>query len=284
MDIVLKLNEVSNIFFILAIIISFHAHGSTVGKGCFNDNLKSPECRTTTFGDFYFMLHYKNLSLENITEVVDGVLITEEWRNIKDYEGYYQVSNFGRVKRLPTVIKYTRWRNGDTRKWKEKIIKQCFSKGYLRLSLAMNGKIKNISVHQLVGINFIANPENKIGINHKKGIKTDNRSWELEWATSLENTQHAHKMGLVVRPLGADNPLSIQTYQYSLKGELIKIWDSTRTAERNGFHSRHVSACCLGKGRSHYGYVWSYTELSKDFFANKRFGRGGYNKKTTDTL
>jgi hypothetical protein len=109
--------------------------------------------------------------------------MVEIWKNIINYEGLYQVSNMGRVKSL--------W------KGKERILKSGKSIwGYYLVNLHKNGKIKTYSVHRLVGIAFISNPDNKPEINHIDGNKTNNRADNLEWCTHLENIEHAYIIGL----------------------------------------------------------------------------------------
>ena len=113
---------------------------------------------------------YKNLSLKDM----EG----EIWKDIKEYEGLYQVSNMGRVKSL----------NYRGCKGKERIMKQSFYyNGYLKISLKKNRKIKTIKVHRLVAIAFIPNVENKPEIDHKNTIKTDNRVENLRFVTHKEN-------------------------------------------------------------------------------------------------
>jgi hypothetical protein len=134
------------------------------------------------------MVHYRNLSLENIE--------CEIWKDIKDYEGLYQVSNMGRLKRLKRKIVTI---NNITKTVKEKILFQRINKkGYLVITLnkSKNGLVRTRSVHQLVGIAFIPNPENKITINHINGNKTDNKVSSIEWATQKENIEHAWRTGL----------------------------------------------------------------------------------------
>lgn len=63
-------------------------------------------------------------------------------------------------------------------------------KGYLRILIRENGKSHTVFVHRLVAMAYIPNPNNKPQINHKNGIKTDNRPENLEWCTNLENRQH----------------------------------------------------------------------------------------------
>lgn len=82
---------------------------------------------------------------------------------------------------------------------KTKILKNSFDKdGYVRICLKTKLNKRYFRINRLVAIYFIANPENKPFVNHKKGIKTDNRASELEWVTASENTQHAFDIGLMV--------------------------------------------------------------------------------------
>lgn len=99
----------------------------------------------------------------------------EEWKDIKDYEGLYQVSNLGRVKTL----------KGNTIR-----IGTPTHENYLRLKLYKNGKYKNKNVHRLVAEAFIQNPDNKTQVNHIDEDKTNNVVSNLEWVTAKENLNH----------------------------------------------------------------------------------------------
>lgn len=117
----------------------------------------------------------------------------EIWKDIPGYEGIYKISNLDRVKTLERFIDMGRC----IYKRKEKLMSLCKDKnGYLLIRLCKNKVKKMQKVHRLVAINFIPNPENKPEVNHKKGIKSDNRHFELEWSTSKDNTQHAQSIGL----------------------------------------------------------------------------------------
>jgi hypothetical protein len=110
----------------------------------------------------------------------------EVWKDIKDFEGLYQVSNLGNVKRLKSKGVLN-----------ERLIGSSIDRyGYVKRVLCKNGKMFHFTEHRLVGVTFIDNPENKSTINHINGIKTDNTVENLEWSTNLENKQHAIKTGL----------------------------------------------------------------------------------------
>lgn len=113
----------------------------------------------------------------------------EIWKDIKDYEGLYQVSNYGRVKSLERIIKHSR---GD-RLIKERILKQKNSSDkYLNSALHKNGIQKNIPTHHIVAIAFLnhINCGFKLVINHKNFDKHDNNVNNLEIVTSRQNCSH----------------------------------------------------------------------------------------------
>ena len=122
---------------------------------------------------------------------------TEIWKSVTNYEGYYEVSNLGRVRSLTRQIE--KRENGNitiltrTGKITTAIITE---KGYERVGLSKDAVQKNCLVHRLVGIEFIDNPEGKPQINHINGIKTDNNVDNLEWVTNEENFKHSVELGL----------------------------------------------------------------------------------------
>jgi hypothetical protein len=185
----------------------------------------------------------------------------EIWKEIEGYEGYYQISNFGRVRSVDRLIPF----KGRPRKHKGCVIKGSLSgrnRDYVTVILKKRGECKNFNVHRLVAIHFIPNPDNKPTVNHKNGNKQDNSVSNLEWATYKENINHAQKMGLFVNNFKGYQPHrnknNEHVYQYSLDGYFIMEHFSILEAARaNGIPKSGISRVCRGLQKSHYGFYFS---------------------------
>lgn len=124
--------------------------------------------------------------------------MVEVWKDIKDFEGLYQVSNLGRVRSLDRTVYQINPRSGNyfTFNYKGKILKQMNMSGYLVVSLSKDNIKNKYKIHRLVALSFLSNPENKREVNHIDGDKFNNNLSNLEWATSRENQIHAYETGL----------------------------------------------------------------------------------------
>lgn len=187
----------------------------------------------------------------------------EVWKDIKGYEGLYQVSNLGRIKSLP------RKRTIKT----ERILSPKFNKGgYLEVALCKNSKYKMCRVHRLVASAFIQNPENKREVNHIDGNKLNNKADNLEWVTPSENIRHAFKTGLIqlselqknrLGDLNRGNPSKNRkkVFQYDLHGNLIKEWYCISDVEKTlKIRTQNICACLKNKQKQAGGYIWKYAD------------------------
>lgn len=139
--------------------------------------------------------------------------MTEIWKDIEGYEGHYKVSNFGQIISIDRKVSY----RSSQKQVNERLIKFAVHKktGYQMCTLVNNKIKKQVTVHRVVAKAFIPNPDNKPEVNHINGIKTDNRSKNLEWVTSRENSIHSFKMKLQVCEKGEDR------YNSKLKSEQV---------------------------------------------------------------
>jgi hypothetical protein len=192
-------------------------------------------------------ISYMQMRLVDINQAANSEIL---WREIPGYEGLYAACHYGFVMNLKT---------------KKVLHNQVFKSGYVYATLCKNGKKKNRSLHRIIAMTFIPNPESKAEVNHKNGNKLDNHFALLEWSTPSENKKHAFATGLmkVKKPqLGRTNEKSIHSKpvdQYDLQGNLIKQWPSIAEAQRNGFTVANICKVCKGERPTHKGFIWKYS-------------------------
>lgn len=188
------------------------------------------------------------------------VRVAEEWRDIRGYEGKYQVSNLGKVKNLKT----------------KNILKGNYTRGYRYVVLCKNGSQSSPKVHRLVAETFVENPCGFECINHVDGDKANNHIDNLEWCTHSHNTLHSYELGLQEKQFGSKNHMykkrgklnakSKPVIMKSLEGENLKRFESVELAvswlKQRGHpkaRSSSISQCARGiKYKKAYGYKWEY--------------------------
>ena len=177
--------------------------------------------------------------------------MTEVWKDIEGYEGKYQISNLGNVKRLHRIVKsgakYT-----TIRVYEEKMLKQSLSKkGYRIISLYSDSGLKNHIVHRLVAQAFIPNPLKLPQVNHKDENKLNNVVENLEWCTAQYNNNYG------TRNYRNAQAKSQKIIQKDLNGNIIKEWESATEVEKQlGFEASSIRKCCLNKAKTAYKYYW----------------------------
>ena len=143
---------------------------------------------------------------------------TELWKDIAGFDGWYQVSSIGRVKRLKKVHCNHGKRNIVKR---ELILKQSLDrKGYLTVTVSNGIERKTQKVHRLVAKAFIPNPDNKPQVDHINRIRTDNRVENLRWATAKENSRNSNHQTMI-DAFGKTKGISEWAEDFDLKKETV---------------------------------------------------------------
>ena len=177
--------------------------------------------------------------------------MAEIWKDIKGYEGLYQVSNFGRIKSIGSYI----GRNQSNKIWccdKPEIIMhpEIINGNYLRVMLRKDGKSKHFLVHRLVAETFIPNPNNLPQINHKDQNPQNNVYTNLEWCTQRYNNLYGDRIDKVINKISK----KIQCVETNV------IYNSISDAYKalNKKYQGGISACCNNKAKTALGYHWKF--------------------------
>ena len=182
----------------------------------------------------------------------------EIFKDIKDLEGKYQVSNFGQI--LSLNYNHT---------GKPKLLKPRKDKiGYLTICIFKDRKKKNFKIHRLVAEAFLPNLDNLPCVNHKDENKENNfvgtpendyKDGNLEWCTYEYNINYGTRNEKASKAK-TNGKLSKKVLQFTLTGEFVREYPSMMEAQRNGFFQSAVSACCRGEKPQYKGFRWEYKE------------------------
>lgn len=181
-------------------------------------------------------------------------------KEIKNFPGYY-ISDTGKVF---SVFVPGSHKQGSELREKTATIN---NNGYNLIMLYNSKGHKNCLVHRLVAEAFLPNPEGLEQVNHKNGIKTDNKVTNLEWISRSDNMKHSFKV-LGQKPtwkgkFGKDFSRAKIVLQIEDGKVIAKFYGICEAQRQTGIDFRKISACCLGKRRYADGYKWEYAETAQ---------------------
>ena len=176
----------------------------------------------------------------------------EQWKDIKGFEDFYQISSRGRIRSKDRIVRANR---NATRLMKGKIIKPVICKnGYYEIHLKVNGKRTVKMLHRAVAEAFIDNPNDLPEVNHKDENPANNHASNLEWCTSKYNANYGTRNQRMVKDKYLKPVIMIGE-----NGEEIKRFKSLGEATREtGADISSIIRVCKGKQQTCVGYKWKY--------------------------
>lgn len=178
--------------------------------------------------------------------------MNEVWKDVDGFDGKYQVSNTGKVKSFRFSTRYSKKSEPFEHLLKPSLTRE----GYLHVTLYNGpGDRKKYTVHQLVAMAFIPNPQKYPTVNHKDENKLNNNVDNLEWCTYAYNnaygTARIRSMITKGRPVKQLTLEGIQIAEYCSIGIAAQLLNISKSG---------IKVCCAGKIHSFKGYVWRYAE------------------------
>lgn len=181
----------------------------------------------------------------------------EVWKDVVGYEGFYQVSNLGRVKSLPRLHKYVH----GYYMAKERILspRVCGKqREYLSVALHVDGKTKQYKIHRLVATAFIPNPYGYNEVNHKDENKGNNKMDNLEWCSRSYNVNYGCRIEKQRKAMF--KPVVAYSKSNKIVMEFNSIVDASKFAKVD---ATNISRACKKEGRISGGYLWKYKNIEK---------------------
>jgi hypothetical protein len=174
----------------------------------------------------------------------------EKWKDVKGFEGWYEVSDLGTVRSVARYITHScgKIQHNPSKIKKPQLHKE--GKGYYTMQLFKNSKHFKRYVHRMVAESFIPNPLNKPQVNHIDGNPKNNHVNNLEWVTGLENMQHAHNTGLI------DKRKPVR--RLATSGKFIDFESVKEAAKSVGANYPNGVADACKQNKMYKGYYWVY--------------------------
>ena len=179
----------------------------------------------------------------------------EIWKPISGYEGFYEVSNLGRIRSLERIVECS---DGRKRKIKNRILKgSSYSGGYSGVTLHKDGCTKTANIHRIVAEAFVPNPLEKEEVNHKDENPSNNHATNLEWVTHKENINYGTRTERARETTTKLQGKAVQ--QFSKDGKLVAEYESLSAAgNATGAHVPNILKCAKGIYKTAGGYIWKY--------------------------
>lgn len=187
----------------------------------------------------------------------------EIWKDIPGYEGLYEASNQGRIRKL-AYIQYKKYNNGvfGANINGKNIRAKKNNRGYWQVRLYKDGQTFNYLVHRLIAMTFIENVNIMPQVNHKDENKDNNRADNLEWCDNLYNRHYGTGIERMAKNHDYKKIAQVNSrpvIQFDKNGKIIKKWPSVVSASRHyGCSDSSIRCCCYGKSQSTLGYIWKY--------------------------
>lgn len=164
----------------------------------------------------------------------------EIWKDIKETNGIYQVSNKGRVKKEKRIL--NQFNNGN---------------GYMYVSILVNNVFKNKRVSRLVAQEFVENPNQYTFVNHIDENRKNNNVNNLEWCSIKYNNNYGNRIEKYKK--ARYKPIN----QYNINGTFVKRWNSIKEiAQKLNISQSGIVNCAKGKFKQFKGYIWEYAKKS----------------------
>lgn len=174
----------------------------------------------------------------------------EAWK-VSSLDCFYMISNLGNVKSIERVFKVERGNKFYFRRFPEKKVNGYLCKtGYYKISAT---KRKKLSIHRMVALEFCSGYETGKCVNHKNGVRTDNRAENLEWVTMSENVQHGFSVN-------NRNPVGKEVHRKCPKTGNVKIYTHYRRAHEDGFDFSGIKRA-IKTGSMYKSFYWSEPSL-----------------------